>query len=336
MTFSRRAHPNASLALFESEWRSTTDQSFAIALAEKGLRVPFTNDDLASILSLLNSVAASASPHHRNQAGSITWSYSSKEHSFLTTVQAPEILADLPNNVGVKGGVARSLLLSLLGVPTLPPRDIDIIRKGSFRAPSDEDLARRYMSDDYRFGARVELFDSASKHLSSRDITINEVMYFNGTLMCSPFAALDALTFTLRPSRYKGGTLSRQPQLLGRVLLKMLRLRAEMTHSGSNWRVVGIPDDAAFGEFDLALHLEKSLQRSPLIAESFLQHTQTAGFLEYSGSELLLPVLEDLIHFTVGESSVIRSLPQELKTHLKGLYPIDYIEAVNSKPPQGE
>lgn len=326
MTFTRRAHPDARLSLFESEWTPPPEALLAIELSERGLRAPFLHDDIESILSLLSSHTLPSFSSESTVSSRPAWRYSPQDGTFSCTVKAPESLEALPKNVGVKGGVARSLLLSILGIPSLTPRDIDLIRKGSFNVPLDEELARTYMFDDYRFGARVELFDSVTKHLGSRDITINEVMYINGVLTCTPFAILDALTLTLRPSRYRGGTLSRPPQLLGRVLLKLLRLRAEMTFSGTLWRVVGIPEDVTFGEFDLALHVEKSLQRSTEIAESFLDHVHLAGFLGHIDGTFLMPVLEELVHLTIGDSAVIRSIPEELATELQKSYSLNFTD----------
>jgi hypothetical protein len=308
MSYHRRAISTKGLSLFSKSDEATPMGASAEALTIKGMREPFSRDDAGEILQLLRSYAR----HHPSNP---SFQYSRSISSFSCTFSQPPTFP--PHPYGVKGGAARYLLLELLGVRTPDPRDIDVVRKGSHPIATDDKVAAHYMPDDYRFGGKIELFTDLDRYLSSRDITINEVIYLDETLTFSPFAFLDSITRTIRPSRYRTGTLSKPPQLSGRVFLKMIRLRAEFLSYHENWQVVGIPDDVEFSETDLAIQIEKALQRGPHVAESFLEHLVEAEFLELGSPPLLGTMIQELDHLTIGESALIRSLPDDLRLHPK-------------------
>jgi hypothetical protein len=308
MSYHRRATSTKGLSLFRRADQYTVSHSIAEALTTKGMREPFSRDDTTEILGLLLTVS-------RHHPSSHTLQCSASHSLFSCSFDYPPNFP--PQPYGVKGGAARCLLLELLGVRSPSPRDVDVIRKGSHPLTTDDKIAKQYMPDDYRFGCKVELFTDLDRYLSSRDLTINEVIYLNGTLKFSPFALLDSITRTIRPSRYRTGTLSRAPQLSGRVFLKMIRLRAEFLCHNENWQVVGIPDDVEFTESDLAIQIEKALQRGPDVAESFLEHLVEAEFLELGDPPLLPKMIEEINHLTIGDSALIRSLPGGQLHHKK-------------------
>jgi hypothetical protein len=215
-----------------------------------------------------------------------------------------------PPPYGLKGGVARELLVDALSVRNIrQPRDIDIIRKGCFAIPSDDTMAKRYMPQDYQHGARVELVSDMQRYLSTRDITLNEVASFGENGSATLLAALDTIGATIRPSRYRGGSIHRKPTLDGRVLLKMVRLFAEAETHNESSTLVGIPDQISFSEFDLAIHLNKAFQRGESVAEHFIETLVYLGVIEASATPLS-KVLADLAHLRHGEKGLLRDVPE--------------------------
>lgn len=217
----------------------------------------------------------------------------------------------LPDSYGLKGGAAREHLIAALNIRTArPPRDIDLIRRGRFAIPADDEAAKTYMARDYLHGARVELVREIGRYLGSRDLTINEVASFDGTISTSILGLLDTIGHVLRPSYYRGGTLHRKPSLDGRILLKMIRLFAEGECANESWSVVGIPEETSFSEFDLAIHLNKAFQRDVGVAERFL-HSCAILSLIPARDNLLYRVLDDLEHLRHGERGVLPDVPAE-------------------------
>jgi hypothetical protein len=216
-----------------------------------------------------------------------------------------------PKPYGLKGGAAREALVSPLGVRNpRAPRDIDLIRRGPTPIPSDEEMARRFMTRDYTHGARVELISDMHRYLASRDITINEIALLDQTATLSVLAALDFHGYIIRPSRYRGGSIHRKPSLDGRVLLKMARLFAEAEHYGDPAQMVGIPDAVSFSEFDLAIQLNKAFQRGATVARGFIETLVMLGALQAS-PDPLSDVLQELEHLRHGEKGLLSDVPQD-------------------------
>jgi hypothetical protein len=216
---------------------------------------------------------------------------------------------DLSPPYGLKGGAARELFAALAHQrPARSPRDIDVVRRGSFAIVADEVVAKSLMPHDYRHGARVELIRSMPKYLASRDVTVNEVAVFDDVAFVSLLGALDTLGHTLRPSRYRGGSIHKLPSLDGRIFLKMVRLFAEAECHGDPVQLVGIPDQISFSEFDLALHLDKAFQRSIEVARRFVDTLVLLGALPASTDPLAV-ALEELNHLRYGENGLLQHAP---------------------------
>lgn len=215
----------------------------------------------------------------------------------------------LPTTYGVKGGAARESLIAALKIREgRQPRDLDLVRRGHHRLASDEDVARRLMPRDYQFGARVELIRDMSDYLASRDLTINEVAWFDGLAHASLLCVLDSIGHVIRPSRYKGGTLHKKPSLYGQSLLKMARLYAEGACNNENWTITGIPEEVSFSEFDLAVHLNKAFQRGRIVAERFL-HTCEILSLIGASDDRIRTALGELEHLRHGERGLFPDVP---------------------------
>ena len=229
--------------------------------------------------------------------------------SFLVITCAPLSHLSLPPGYGVKGGAARELLVAALKIrESRQPRDLDLVRRGHHRNPSDDEVARRLMPRDYQLGARVELIRDLSDYLSSRDLTINEIACFDGVAYASPLGVLDSIGHVIRPSRYRGGTLHKKPSLYGQSLLKMARLYAEGSCSGENWSISGIPEEVSFSDFDLAVHLNKAFQRGREVADRFL-HTCELLSLIGASDDRVRRALEELEHLRHGERGLFPDVP---------------------------
>lgn len=215
----------------------------------------------------------------------------------------------LPKSYGFKGGTARELLCDRLGIRDFrAPRDLDLVRRGAFYVQQDESVAREFMPHDYRHGARVELIRSMTRYLSSRDITINELCALCEGTNVSLLGALDTTGNVIRPSRYRGGSIHRQPSLEGKIFLKMVRLFAEAEHFGDASTMVGIPDTVIFSEVDLAINLDKAFQRETGVAQRFIDALVHLGALNAS-DDPLARVLEELEHLRHGEQSLLPHAP---------------------------
>jgi hypothetical protein len=229
--------------------------------------------------------------------------------TFALSSNTNKAAIDLSPPYGLKGGAARELFAALAHQRLVrPPRDIDLVRRGSFVIAADEVAAKSLMPHDYKHGARVELIRSMPKYLTSRDVTVNELAVFDDVATVSLLGALDTLGHTLRPSRYRGGSIHKLPSLDGRIFLKMVRLFAEAECHGDPVQLVGIPDQISFSEFDLALHLDKAFQRSIEVARRFVDTLVLLGALPASSDPLAL-ALEELSYLRYGENGLLQHAP---------------------------
>lgn len=218
-----------------------------------------------------------------------------------------------PRPYGLKGGAARERLVEALRVRSpRPPRDLDLIRRGSFKVAGDDLVAKQYMPRDYAHGARVEIISDTDRYLRSRDLTINEVAIFDNSASCSILAALDSIGLIIRPSYYRGGSIHRQPSLDGRVLLKMARLAAEAARFGEPVMIVGIPDQVSFSDADLAIHLNKAFQRDEAVAAGFVSVLIQLGAIAAS-DQPLADLISDLSYLNYGEKGLLSDLPDRYR-----------------------
>ena len=226
---------------------------------------------------------------------------------------------EIPHGYGVKGGAAREELVVAFGLrERREPRDIDLVRRGHHRLPADEEVARKIMAKDFQLGARVELIRALGGYLNSRDLTINEVVLIDEILYSSLLGVLDTLGQTIRPSRYRGGTLHRRPSLHGQSLLKMIRLYAEGACNGENWSIIGIPEEVTFREFDLAVHLNKAFQSGVDVADRFLHTCELLSLLPANASRVSNALLE-LEHLRHGERGLFPDVPLDMWHQIKEL-----------------
>ena len=230
-----------------------------------------------------------------SEPGSSTWSITAEQIS--CAIEQDRALPSLPPTYGFKGGAARHMLRRALGHPGEAPRDIDLIRLGRRWTQLDTELSGMHMADDFRRGHGVELISDLAHYFRSRDISVNELIHADGLLRATPLAVLDNVGMVLRPCRYLPGTLAKPPALLGRTLLKMLRLRAEGLMRGESWTLSGIPERIDIEEFHVALQLHRSFERSEETARIFVDSLVLLGLFEPEGdSDTLQQVRESLAH----------------------------------------
>lgn len=233
------------------------------------------------------------------------------EGDVLSIPLPPSTLSSLgiPAGYGIKGGAAREALISRISLRAPhQPRDIDLVRRGAYRMPTDDVVAQAIMGRDFEHGARVELIRDIGDYLHSRDLSINEVTVINDVVHTSLLCALDTLGHVLRPSRYRSGTLHKRPSLLGTSLLKMARLYAEGLALGENWSITGIPEEVSFSDFDLAIHLNKAFQRDITVADRFLHTLEILSLLPATENRVDR-ALRELEHLRHGEKGLFPDVP---------------------------
>ena len=221
------------------------------------------------------------------------------DNVFSVKVSSPEWLAKLPHRYGVKGGAAREIAFEALGIRSAHvPRDIDIIRLGTRATAEDTLVAQQWMPADVEGGHGVELIKNLPNYFAKRDLTVNEIMVLKDSLSCTAIALLDLVGLTLRPCKYKMGSLHRTVTLQGSLALKMIRLWCSGLLRGEPWRIVGLPDVVSFTEFDLALQLHKAFEEGEVCAREFTKRCGDLG--------LLYPLPDDIgLEELVGELEYI-------------------------------
>lgn len=186
-----------------------------------------------------------------------------------------EFLEELPDGVAVMGGVARSIAREMLTGEKEPIRDIDLVNildENDESKVDDEtldELAKKYMADDYAFGHEIQSTD-LSWYFSSRDFTINESLVMNGELIVSNFAYNDFKENIIRPTYYELKTI--EHEVRSRIFIKALMMQAVIRQiSGSvplleDFKV----DKERVYEFDKALNLNKAMTRGAETAREFV------------------------------------------------------------------
>jgi hypothetical protein len=96
----------------------------------------------------------------------------------------------------------------------------------------------------------------------------------------------------------------------------MIRLYAEGSFNGENWTITGIPEEVAFSEFDLAVHLNKAFQRDQTVADRFLHTCELLSLIGASEARVRT-ALQELEHFRHGEQGLFPDVPADEWSFLK-------------------
>jgi len=192
----------------------------------------------------------------------------------LTLDRLPDWYAkinSLPEGYGYSGGVARSLMLEVLGEKSPHPRDLDVVAVKSLNPDISlrDDISWRYMPDDTKRGHGVKIETNVADYMSERDFTINEVLAIGNRLFFSERALVDLEHKIIRPTGFEmykwESYVSDEWGINPRLAMKALVLQAEFLKlygKGSvedieewQWDIEGKPP------FELALGIEKAAQK---------------------------------------------------------------------------
>jgi hypothetical protein len=233
----------------------------------------------------------------------------------VVTWKRPDpLVGALPERFGIKGGYARHSLFQHVHGNEYPValRDVDLVRFSSKPDAQDRYWAEKFMPVDFERGAEIEFVPRFEPYFATRDLTVNEVIWRQGECFASSRAVLDMAALELRPVKVRHGTLHRPPTVLGRTVLKLVRLAVEGADKGVPWRVCGLPPEVDVGEFAMAIEFGKSLERGPVVAFQFIRALDSLGLLpaHLSGERATIEnVFEDLKHYSIGlRAALPRSL----------------------------
>jgi hypothetical protein len=185
-----------------------------------------------------------------------------------------DLLRDLPEGYAYFGGAARSVLLHELGYD-ISPRDLDVVRV-SEDSNMDDEVSSEFMEDDYNHGYGVKEIES--DYFSSRDFSINEIIYHKGYIYLTKQCLLDSVRGIIRFTDYekgvKGNNYHNNGETLvnNKLLAKALRLSAELTLRGVDNEIAGNEFDFQhIQNFHIALHLDRALERSCAVAQQYVE-----------------------------------------------------------------
>lgn len=216
----------------------------------------------------------------------------------VISLQAPDLfrIPTLDQRYGYKGGAARIALGAALGDSTagFAPRDLDLIRFGNRHITEDDEMAQQFMPDDFKHGHGVELKQNYREYFTSRDLTVNEVVFIGASVICSPRALQDSINQVLRPTQHVLNESGNPP---GKIVMKMIRILAEERTRGRQMTIHGVPEDLTVTPFDIALHLDRALHQSSRIASVFIKECVDRGYLEsHKGRICLGSTIQHLEH----------------------------------------
>ena len=223
-----------------------------------------------------------------------------KNNNIHIPITAKYNLPDIPNGYAFKGGTARWLLENNLGIDSyIAPRDYDIVRLG-FVEPNDnldDQIASRYMPDDYKNGYGVEIISDEKEYLSQHDFTINELYATNNEIITTPACIKDTINRVIRLTEYE------QQYSKDKLLAKAVRFMAEYEHF--------VPESASFCDvlkerleddniqaFHIALHLDRAWGRGKEYANKFIHILKQYNQLpeEVNTPEQAVDYLNDFIY----------------------------------------
>ena len=184
------------------------------------------------------------------------------------------LLCELPDGVCVEGGAARSITRRLITSEKEQIRDVDLVCvDDKVDEATLEKLALEYMADDYSHGHGIQTVDVAD-YFRSRDFTINEVLVTASEVICTP-AAFRAYKLGLIKASANEDVRSRQ-QVKAIYLWATLTDATHRKHTISEELMLDIDE---LRLFDVALFLNKAMQRGKAVANSFVNKLiETAGW----------------------------------------------------------
>ena len=214
-------------------------------------------------------------------------------------------LSELPHDVAVMGGVARSIAREIITGEREPIRDIDLINITDEEGNSEVDyntldeLSRKFMPDDYTFNHGIGN-DTLDHYFRTRDFTVNQNLIKDGKLIVSNFAYNDFQENIIRPTYfehpYDGDDIS------SRLFLKALMMRSVLSQISDSIPLIEDMEQPEYiGSFDIALFLNKAMSRGAKTARAFTEDLADWDIIseEYVGRPIALAkaLLEDVHTF---------------------------------------
>ena len=214
-------------------------------------------------------------------------------------------LSELPHDVAVMGGVARSIAREIITGEREPIRDIDLINitdeDGNSEVDYDtlDELSRKFMPDDYTFDHGIGN-DTLDHYFRTRDFTVNQNLIKDGKLIVSNFAYNDFQENIIRPTYfehpYDGDSIS------SRLFLKALMMRSVLSQISDSIPLIEDMEQPEYiGSFDIALFLNKAMSRGARTARVFTEDLTDWDIIseEYAGRPVALAkaLLEDVPAF---------------------------------------
>lgn len=214
-------------------------------------------------------------------------------------------LSELPHDVAVMGGVARSIAREIITGEREPIRDIDLINitdeDGNSEVDYDslDELSRKFMPDDYTFDHGIGN-DTLDHYFRTRDFTVNQSLIKDSKLIVSNFAYNDFQENIIRPTYfehpYDGDDIS------SRLFLKALMMRSVFSQISNSIPLIEDMEQPEYiGSFDIALFLNKAMSRGAKTARVFTEDLADWDIIseEYVGHPVALAkaLLEDVPAF---------------------------------------
>lgn len=183
-----------------------------------------------------------------------------------------EFLKELPRNVGVMGGMARSIARRIIAKEDEPVRDIDLVYiQDNESEPNEQildELSQKYMPDDYAYGHGIQE-ERLDDYFDSRDLTVNECLVLNGALVVSNFAHNDLKENIIRPTYYE--MQDRTLNSSGRNAMRALAMQATLMESTESYPTLEDFNINPFytPSFEMAVQLNKTMSRGAEVACNF-------------------------------------------------------------------
>ncbi|MDO4271744.1 MAG: hypothetical protein Q4C83_02045 [Candidatus Saccharibacteria bacterium] len=203
-----------------------------------------------------------------------------------------DFIEKLPSGVAVMGGTARSIAREILTGEREPIRDIDLVNISDENGESKvdwetlDDLAEKYMPDDYAYGHGIQS-ETLNDYFLSRDFTINQSLVLDGKLLISEAAYNDFEENIIRPTYYE----TQDGWVSGRIFLKSILMQSVVSRFSSSVPTVeDVQTDHEISDFDLALFLNKAMSRGAEVAREFTYNLADWDVIseDYAGRPLAL------------------------------------------------
>jgi len=185
----------------------------------------------------------------------------------------------MPPGYGFKGGVARKALARTLRLPisTAAVRDIDLLRAAETPPQHDRELSERYMTEDLIHGnAKVEAITTPKEYFTTREVTVNQIMFLDGAIRITPLGLLDTLGGIIRVT--PGHLSLNRGRVHPIVAFKVLRFAANQRAEGRSplikpFRVSTRRYPHPFAFF-FALQLSRAFEGGIEVADHYVQYAR--------------------------------------------------------------